>query len=114
MLAVVVMFLMVGSASAQSLRGATWAYSVASAADLATTGVVLSQPGGREANPLAQPFAQSPGQLVVTGATIDAVTIWAATKWLGPKHPKLTRTLLYVGAGIRGSLALHNLRVAQR
>ena len=75
--ALFVVCLLPATASAQSgsLRLPTIAASAAAAADWASTYHALKNYRIRETNPLLQPFADSPGQLVAAAAHMDAGAI---------------------------------------
>jgi hypothetical protein len=93
-----------------SLKIPTYAASVASAADWATTYHALKYYKVREVNPLLSPFQSSPGSLVTMGAMIDvgAYSAWNLT--VGRRSPKVAAAGLWGMAVFRTYLAIHNLR----
>ena len=97
-----------------SLKLPTYAASIASAADWASTYHAMSNYHVRETNVLLQPFQKSPGTLVVVGAAIDAASFTAWNKVMGPRHPRLAVGGMWAMAGFRAYLVLHNLRNEQK
>lgn len=102
------------TAARPSLRLPTIAASAASAADWASTYHALSNYRVHETNPLLRPWSDSPGQLVGMGTLMDVggITAWNLT--VGPKHPKIAATGLWVMTAFRSYLAIHNLRNERR
>jgi hypothetical protein len=96
--------------SSSSLKIPTYAASVASAADWASTYHALKHYKVREVNPLLSPFESSPGSLVTMGAMIDvgAYSAWNLT--VGRRSPKIAAAGLWGMAVFRSYLAIHNLR----
>jgi hypothetical protein len=96
--------------SSGSLKIPTYAASVASAADWASTYHALKYYKVREVNPLLSPFQSSPGSLVTMGALIDvgAYSAWNLT--VGRRSPKIAAAGLWGMAVFRSYLAIHNLR----
>ena len=96
--------------SSSSLKIPTYAASVASAADWASTYHALKYYKVREVNPLLSPFQSSPGSLVTMGAMIDvgAYSAWNLT--VGRRSPKIAAAGLWGMAVFRSYLAIHNLR----
>jgi hypothetical protein len=94
----------------RSLKIPTYAASVASAADWASTYHALNNYKLREVNPLLSPFESSPGSLVTMGAMIDvgAYSAWNLT--VGRKSPKVAAAGLWGMVIFRSYLAIHNLR----
>lgn len=102
------------TAPSPSLRLPTLAASAAATADWISTYHALSHFKVRESNPLLKPWNDSPGQLIGIGALIDAGGITAWNLGVGPKHPKLAVTGLWVMTAFRSYLVVHNLRNEQR
>ena len=103
------LFAVVTSASAQSLKIPTAAFAIAAAGDWTTTAVGLAG-GAREQNPLLKRFHGNPASTVTAGALIDLAGVFVWHHAVGRHHPKLARTGLYVAAGFRTYLAIHNMR----
>jgi hypothetical protein len=97
-----------------ALRLPTIVAGAAAAADWATTYHALTNYHVREVNPLLQPFASSPGQLVSVGAAMDVGGLAAWNLMVGPTHPRMAVAGLWAMAAFRSYLALHNLRNEQR
>lgn len=97
-----------------SLRLPTIAASAAAAADWTSTYHALSNYRVHETNPLLRPWSDSPGQLVGMGALMDVAGISAWNLTMGPKHPKVAATGLWVMTAFRSYLAIHNLRNERR
>src|SRR5262245_10759108 len=74
---------------APSLKLPTYAASIASAADWASTYHALKYYKVREVNPLLSPLESSPGSLVTMGAMIDAGAFSAWNLTVGRKSPKV-------------------------
>lgn len=90
-------------------------YVAASAADLATTGLVLTHPlgDGYERNPIARivQARTGVGGMLAAGAAFDVATGWTIGRVWGRRHPRIARAVLIGGAAFRGSLAWHNYQV---
>ena len=93
-----------------SLKIPTYAASVASAADWASTYHALKYYKVREVNPMLSPLQSSPGTLVTMGAMIDAGAFSAWNLTVGRKNPKIAAAGLWGMAIFRSYLAIHNLR----
>jgi hypothetical protein len=93
-----------------SLKLPTYAASIASAADWASTYHALKYYKVREVNPLLSPFESSPGSLVTMGALIDVGAFSAWNLTVGRKSPKVAAAGLWGMAIFRSYLAIHNLR----
>jgi len=93
-----------------SLKLPTYAASIASAADWASTYHALKYYRVREVNPLLSPFESSPGSLVTMGALIDVGAFSAWNLTVGRKSPKVAAAGLWGMAIFRSYLAIHNLR----
>ena len=93
-----------------SLTVPTYAASVASAADWATTYHALKNYKLREMNPLLSSLESSPGSLVTMGAVIDAGAFSAWNLTVGRNSPKVAAAGLWGMAAFRAYLAIHNLR----
>jgi len=93
-----------------SLKLPTYAASIASAADWASTYHALKYYKVREVNPLLSPFESSPGSLVTMGAMIDVGAFSAWNLTVGRKSPKVAAAGLWGMAIFRSYLAIHNLR----
>ena len=93
-----------------SLKLPTYAASIASAADWASTYHALKYYKVREVNPLLRPFESSPGSLVTMGAMIDVGAFSAWNLTVGRKSPKVAAAGLWGMAIFRSYLAIHNLR----
>ena len=93
-----------------SLKLPTYAASIASAADWASTYHALKYYKVREVNPLLSPLESSPGSLVTMGAMIDAGAFSAWNLTVGRKSPKVAAVGLWGMAVFRSYLAIHNLR----
>jgi hypothetical protein len=93
-----------------SLTLPTYAASIASAADWASTYHALKYYRVREVNPLLSPFESSPGSLVTMGALIDVGAFSAWNLTVGRKSPKVAAAGLWGMAIFRSYLAIHNLR----
>ena len=100
--------------SSTSLKIPTYAASVASAADWATTYHALKYYKVREVNPLLSPFQSSPGSLVTMGAIMDAGAFSAWNLTVGRRSPKVAAAGLWGMAVFRTYLAIHNLRNTRR
>jgi hypothetical protein len=100
--------------SQSSLKIPTYAASVASAADWASTYHALKYYKVREVNPLLGPFQSSPGTLVTMGAMMDAGAFSAWNLTVGRKSPKIAAAGLWGMAVFRTYLAIHNLRNERR
>jgi hypothetical protein len=100
-------------AQERSLRLPTAAYFVAAGADVGSQ-LYSSHWGGLEADPaiawLEPAVGTAPMLAIGEAADITAVVLW--NRWLGPRHPVLTRVGLYVIAGVRTSIAIGNVRKA--
>ena len=96
--------------SQNSLKIPTYAASLASAADWASTYHALKYYKVREVNPLLSQYQTSPGTLVTMGAMMDAgaFSVWNLT--VGRKSPKVAVAGLWGMAIFRSCLAIHNLR----
>ena len=68
----------------------------------------------RESNPLIRGLDQHPTLLVAAGGSIDAVTGWVAYRYLGPRHPKLTKAAFFGAAAFRVYLAGYNMQAMRR
>jgi len=90
-----------------SLAGPLTVFAGAAAADWATTYYVLHQ-GGHEQNPLLSPAHSQPLPTVALGVAIDVVGAWVWVHYVGRSHPRLAAMGLYVMAGFRAGLAVHN------
>ena len=97
-----------------SLRLPTYAASIASAADWASTYHALKYYKVREVNPLLRPFESSPGSLVTMGAMIDAGAFSAWNLTVGRKSPKVAAAGLWGMTIFRSYLAIHNFRNTRR
>jgi hypothetical protein len=97
-----------------SLKLPTYAASIASAADWASTYHALKYYKVREVNPLLSPLESSPGSLVTMGAMIDAGAFSAWNLTVGRKSPKVEAAGLWGMAIFRSYLAIHNLRNTRR
>ena len=107
----------VSAQDASRLRMPTIAASAAGAADWASTYHALKYYRVREANPLLQPFQQSPAALISVGAMIDVGGVSAWNLLVGRQHPRLASAGLWGMAAFRTYLAVHNLhneRIAAR
>jgi hypothetical protein len=93
-----------------SLKLPTYAASIASAADWASTYHALKYYKVREVNPLLSPLQSSPGSLVTMGAMIDAGAFSAWNLTVGRKSPKVAAVGLWGMTIFRSYLAIHNLR----
>ena len=93
-----------------SLKLPTYAASIASAADWASTYHALKYYKVREVNPLLSPLQSSPGSLVTMGAMIDAGAFSAWNLTVGRKSPKVAAAGLWGMTIFRSYLAIHNLR----
>ncbi len=93
-----------------SLKLPTYAASIASAADWASTYHALKFYKVREVIPLLSPLQSSPGSLVTTGAMIDAGAFSAWNLTVGRKSPKVAAAGLWGMTIFRSYLAIHNLR----
>jgi hypothetical protein len=100
--------------SRSSLKIPTYAASVASAADWASTYHALKYYKVREVNPLLSPFQTSPGALVTMGAVMDVGAFSAWNLTVGRKSPKVAAAGLWGMAIFRSYLAIHNLRNTRR
>jgi hypothetical protein len=98
------------SVTPSSLKLPTYAASIASAADWASTYHALKYYNVREVNPLLSPFESSPGSLVTMGAMIDVGAFSAWNLTVGRKSPKVAAAGLWGMAIFRSYLAIHNLR----
>lgn len=96
------------------LKLPTIAATVAASADWMSTYHALTNYQVREVNPLLQPFRSSPGQLVAMGAAMDVGGVTAWNLMVGPNHPRLAVTGLWVMTAFRSYLTVHNLRNEQR
>ena len=96
--------------SQNSLKIPTFAASVASAADWASTYHALKYYKVREVNPLLTQFQTSPGTLVTMGAMMDAGAFSAWNLTVGRRHPKVAVAGLWGMAVFRTYLAIHNMR----
>lgn len=92
----------------------TIAAAAAASADWVSTYHALKNYQVRETNPLLQPFRSSPGQLVTMGAAMDVGGVAAWNLMVGPNHPRLAVTGLWMMTAFRSYLAVHNLRNEQR
>jgi len=101
-------------APSPSLKLPTYAASIASAADWASTYHALKYYKVREVNPLLSPFESSPGSLVTMGALIDVGAFSAWNLTVGRKSPKVAAAGLWGMAIFRSYLAIHNLRNTRR
>jgi hypothetical protein len=97
-----------------SLKIPTYAASIASAADWASTYHALKYYKVREVNPLLSPFESSPASLVTLGAVLDAGAYSAWNLTVGRRSPKVAAAGLWGMAVFRAYLALHNLRNTRR
>jgi hypothetical protein len=97
-----------------SLKLPTYAASIASAADWASTYHALKNYKVREVNPLLSPLESSPGSLVTMGALIDVGAFSAWNLTVGRKSPKVAAAGLWGMAIFRSYLAIHNLRNTRR
>jgi len=80
------------------------AFLAAQALDHTSTGLAL-QRGCRERNPLVpHNYATS----VAVGITIGGGSAWALAR-AHKDHPKLVKTALILGAGVRAAAGVHNL-----
>ena len=93
-----------------SLKIPTTVFLAAASADWITTGMALTTPGITEGNPLLGFTNNHPTGTVAALVVSDIVGTLLITKVLAPRKPKLARTLLYVFAGTRGAVAIHNAR----
>ena len=110
-----VSLLLAVDASAQSLKPATFTFTAAAAADLATTYRNLAGPnGGVEYNPMLRFTRNTPVQTVLVGAAYDVAGIWAWNRFVGRRHPKVARAGLYAAAGFRVFLAVSNTQRFRR
>ncbi len=116
--ALLVVFLVPSWALAQergpSLVLPTIAASAAAAADWATTYHALTNYHVREVNPLLGPWQERPGKLVTAGALMDGVAFSAWNVTMGRRHPKVAAVGMWVMAGFRTYLAVHNIRNTRR
>lgn len=64
----------------------------------------------REGNPLVGWIKSTPAQAAV-GAAIDVGVLVLVRKTLGPRHPTLTKRVLYIGAAVRFGFAAWNVRL---
>jgi hypothetical protein len=105
-----------GSASAQDsrLKLPTMAASAAAAADWATTYHALTNYRVREANPLLQPWRNSPGRLVVMGALMDVGVMSAWNLTVGRQHPRVAIAGLWAMSAFRSAIAIHNMRNSRK
>ena len=103
------------AASAQPLERSTRlaadVYVTAMAADWVTTQAILAQ-GGYESDPIAKPFVGHGVGPTLIGATIDSLFTFTAVK-LAAHHRKAGKVMLWVAAGARSAIVLHNARVLQ-
>ncbi|MCX6543790.1 MAG: hypothetical protein NTV05_05180 [Acidobacteria bacterium] len=110
-IAALLVLLVVAPASAQSLRRATATYAHGVALDYATTYQALGR-GARETNPVVNWIPNRSAMLAV-GAAGDAAGAYLWVKVVGKKHRRLAAIGLYVAAGVRVWLAVHNDRVCR-
>jgi hypothetical protein len=102
------------SAEPTSLRVPTIAASAAAAADWASTYHAVTHYKIRETNPLLSPFADSPKQVVIAGALIDAAALTTWNLTVGKKKPRLAAAGLWAMTAFRGYLVVHNMRNMQK
>lgn len=95
----------------RSSRIAADVYVTAMAADWVTTQAVLSN-GGYESDPIAKPFVGHGVGPTLVGATLDSLLTFTAVK-LAAHHRKAGKVMLWVAAGARSAIVLHNARVLQ-
>jgi hypothetical protein len=96
-----------------SLRGPTVVFALAATADWLSTRRMLAA-GGYERNPGLAALDHKPALLIAAGATADVLGVWAWNRFVGRKHPKIAKAGLYLAAGFRLFLTVHNLRLAAR
>jgi hypothetical protein len=102
------------SAEPTSLRVPTIAASAAAAADWASTYQAVTHYKIRETNPLLSPFADSPKQVVIAGALIDAAALTTWNLTVGKRKPRLAAAGLWAMTAFRGYLVVHNMRNMQK
>lgn len=100
-----------GSASAQSLKAATYTFAVTAAADWTMTGVGLSKGAMTEGNPSLRWAHDNPVAVVAAGAAMDVAGVWTLHKWVAPKHPKIAAIVLYAQAATRVYFASKGVRM---
>ena len=102
------------SAAAQptehSLRLSTAVFAGAATADWVST-YQMTQRGAVEKNRLYAWTDKRPVLLVTVGTVSDVVGVWAWNTYVGKHHPKIATIGLYVMAGFRVYLAVHNSRL---
>lgn len=84
------------------------AFAGGQAADAITTAQAIGR-GAREGNPL---LGKSLASILATKGGIDLLTLLAMRK-LSANHPKVAKTLGYVGGAVGGAAALHNTAVGR-
>jgi hypothetical protein len=95
---------------ASGLTLPTVVYASSAALDLATTYRALQYPGFAEKNPLGAWLDDSPTALVAFSAALDVGVVFAAHRWVAPRHPKLVKVGLYAASAVRFYLAYRNYR----
>ncbi len=106
LIAVAVLTLSAASVQAQeqqdrSLRMATYVFAATAAADWTTTGIALSRGAMHEANPFLQWAHDDTAKTVIAGAAMDAVSIYAVRRWIGPTHPRAVAVVFFAQSALR-------------
>jgi hypothetical protein len=92
------------------LRLPTALYVAAASVDVATTAYCVSA-GCRERNPaVAWMQSTSTVGMLAAGEAADMAGLWAWRKFVGRRHPRITRVGLYAVAAVRLGLAARNMR----
>jgi hypothetical protein len=99
------------------LRVSSAIFLAGAAADwTATSHCMTASPYCLETNPVANAVNTRLGlpAMIVTGAVADVAGVWAVNRWVRPRHPRFASTLLIVAGLARASLAVNNVRLANR
>lgn len=117
MKAIILVLLCATTAHAQSLKTATVTFATAAAADWTTTAMALSASPHivslrvHESNPMLQWAHDDPLKTVLAGAAIDAASIYAVRRWIGPRHPKVVAVIFYAQAAARVYFVSKSVRI---
>jgi len=91
-----------------SLKLPLLVYAGSAVVDYHSTHYFLQFEEEQEWNPAISWLDHRPKTMIVVGAGMEATAAWVMTRWLGPKHPTLTKTLIYAITGIHIAAAARN------
>lgn len=87
------------------------------AADMKTTHSYLTKfgtQGAIELNPVINRWQNEPVKMLAIGAAVETFAAWGLHKWLGERHPRLEKNLLYSAGSFHFVMAARNTQLHKR